>query len=110
MNISKEKDKKKTFENIEIAPGTKIGKKPTIGSFVILGTPARIPTKPLEIGDYPTIRSHTIIYAGNTIGDNFQTGHSAFIQENNQIGNQVSLGTKSVILSNCIIHMISFCM
>lgn len=103
MNISKEITKK-YINNIEIIPGTKIGKNPTIGSFVILGTPAIIPTKPLEIGDNPIIRSHTIIYAGNEIGDNFQTGHGTFIQENNRIGDSVSIGTQSVILSHCLIE------
>lgn len=49
------------------------------------------------LGDNAIIRSHTIIYAGNTIGYNFSTGHSTVIREINAIGNDVSLGTMSCI-------------
>jgi acetyltransferase-like isoleucine patch superfamily enzyme len=38
-----------------------------------------------------------VIYAGNTIGDNFQTGHQVMIRELNDIGREVSIGTGSVI-------------
>ena len=43
------------------------------------------------------IRSHTVIYAGNVIGRNFQTGNKVNIRESNRIGNNVSVGTLSVI-------------
>ncbi len=43
------------------------------------------------------IRSHTVIYAGNTIGRNFQTGNKVNIRESNRIGDNVSVGTLSVI-------------
>jgi acetyltransferase-like isoleucine patch superfamily enzyme len=38
-----------------------------------------------------------VIYAGNTIGRNFQTGNKVNIRESNQIGDNVSVGTLSVI-------------
>jgi acetyltransferase-like isoleucine patch superfamily enzyme len=38
-----------------------------------------------------------VVYAGNTIGDNFQTGNKVNIREQNNIGNNVSVGTLSVI-------------
>ena len=50
-----------------------------------------------EIGDGATIRSGTVIYAGNTIGKNFQTGHKANVRELNEIGDDVSIGTLSVV-------------
>ena len=38
-----------------------------------------------------------MIYAGNRIGDNFQTGNKVNIRELNEIGSNVSIGTHSVI-------------
>ncbi|MBI2599918.1 N-acetyltransferase [Candidatus Daviesbacteria bacterium] len=61
-------------------------------------------------GKNPLIRSHTVIYAGNKIGNNFQTGHGVLIRENNTIGDHVSVGSHSVIEhdvtigDNCRIH------
>ncbi len=49
------------------------------------------------IGDGAVIRSHSVIYAGNRIGERFQTGNKANIRELNEIGNDVSIGTLSVI-------------
>ena len=49
------------------------------------------------IGPGAHIRSHTVIYAGNRIGKNFQTGNKANIRELNEIGDDVSVGTLSVI-------------
>jgi acetyltransferase-like isoleucine patch superfamily enzyme len=49
------------------------------------------------IGAGAYIRSHTVIYAGNKIGRNFQTGNKVNIRELNEIGDDVSIGTLSVI-------------
>jgi acetyltransferase-like isoleucine patch superfamily enzyme len=49
------------------------------------------------IGRGAVLRSHTVIYAGNRIGENFQTGNKVNIRESNEIGNNVSIGTMSVI-------------
>ncbi len=51
----------------------------------------------LSFGAGCVIRSHTVIYAGNSIGANFQTGHSALVREENIIGDDVSIGTQSVV-------------
>ena len=45
------------------------------------------------IGGNSLIRSHTIIYAGNIIGDYFQTGHRVTVRENTVLGSHCSLGT-----------------
>lgn len=45
------------------------------------------------IGDDSLIRSHTIIYAGNKMGDHFQTGHRVTVRENTVFGSHCSLGT-----------------
>lgn len=49
------------------------------------------------IGDGAVIRSHTVIYAGNIIGCGFQTGNKANIRELNTIGDDVSVGSLSVV-------------
>jgi len=52
------------------------------------------------IGDNAIIRAGTMIYAGNVIGNNFNTGNKANIREDNIIGDNVSIGTLSVIEHN----------
>jgi acetyltransferase-like isoleucine patch superfamily enzyme len=77
-----------------------LGKNVTMGDFVIIGLPpASRDDGELKtaIGDNAVIHSHTVIYAGNVIGDNFFTGHAVMIRECNLIGNEVSIGTHSVI-------------
>lgn len=49
------------------------------------------------IGDDCIVRSHTVIYAGNRIGNGFQTGHHVMIREENIFGDQVSIGTGTVV-------------
>jgi acetyltransferase-like isoleucine patch superfamily enzyme len=38
-----------------------------------------------------------VIYAGNRIGARFQTGHSVLIRELNEIGDDVSVGSHSIV-------------
>jgi acetyltransferase-like isoleucine patch superfamily enzyme len=82
-----------------IHPNVCIGSDHQIGEFVIIGAPTRNPESDGEthIGPGALIRSHTVIYAGNSIGANFQTGHSVLIRESNEIGDDVSIGSHSVI-------------
>lgn len=81
-----------------------MGKTPSIDPFVFLGKQPRTLTEPLVIGDFATVRSHSVIYAGNVIGDHLNTGHGTFIQQNNWIGDNVSIGTKSVVLTDSVIE------
>lgn len=77
-----------------------------IEDFCIIGIkPEIINVKNIEtiIGKNARIRSHTVIYAGNIIGDNFETGHKVNIREFNIIGHNVSIGTHSIIEHNIII-------
>jgi len=81
-------------------PNVRLGKNCIIEDFTIIGTPPKgYAAGELEttIGDNSIIRSHTVIYAGNKIGNNFQTGNKANIREFNEIGDNVSIGTLSVI-------------
>lgn len=78
----------------------KLGRNCTVEDFVIIGSqPKGYETDEIEtiIGNNAAIRSHTVIYAGNRIGNNFQTGNKANIRELNEIGDNVSIGTLSII-------------
>jgi acetyltransferase-like isoleucine patch superfamily enzyme len=84
----------KIYDNVVLGEGS------LVEDFCIVGAPPRgmrdgqLPT---TFGDGAVIRSHTVIYAGNVIGRNFQTGNKVNIRESNRIGNNVSVGTLSVI-------------
>jgi len=84
----------RVFENVALGAGT------IVEDFCLIGAPprgARDGELPTAIGERATIRSHTVIYAGNAIGKDFQTGNKVNIRESNQIGDHVSVGTLSVI-------------
>lgn len=80
--------------------GVELGKNTVIEDYCVIGVPPRgkkegeIKTR---IGARAKLRTHTVIYAGNRIGKNFQTGNKVNIRELNDIGDDVSIGTLSVI-------------
>jgi acetyltransferase-like isoleucine patch superfamily enzyme len=84
----------KVHENVALGDGSQLE------DYCIVGVPPR-GTRDGElattIGDGAVIRSHTVIYAGNVIGRNFQTGNKVNIRESNRIGDNVSVGTLSVV-------------
>lgn len=55
----------------------------------------------LTIGDGARIRTGTVIYAGTTIGQRFETGHNVVIREENVIDDDVSIWNNSVIDYGC---------
>ena len=84
----------KLYDNVVLGAGW------SIEDFCIIGTPPRGAKNgelSTTIGDGAVIRSHTVIYAGNVIGKKFQTGNKVNIRESNTIGDNVSIGTLSVI-------------
>ena len=84
----------------KLYPGVHIAAGVQIGHFVIIGMPPRgreAGELETHIGPGAVIRSHTVIYAGNTIGADFQTGHGVMVRELNEIGDDVSIGTHSVV-------------
>ncbi len=90
----------KTPQSSIIHPNVHLGTNATLGEFAILGEPARgkAPGEvETHIGDDAVIRSHTVIYAGNRIGKNFQTGHGALVREDNEIGDDVSIGSHTIV-------------
>jgi acetyltransferase-like isoleucine patch superfamily enzyme len=89
-----------------IGDGVTLGPGAHLEDFCIVGTLPRgaAPgTLTTTIGDNAVIRSHTVIYAGNVIGRNFQTGNKVNIRESNRIGDDVSVGTLSVIEHHVVI-------
>lgn len=86
--------------NCRMFEGVVIGEGSVVEDYCVIGAPPR-GRKPGElatsIGARAVLRSHTVIYAGNRIGGNFQTGNKVNIRESNEIGDNVSIGTLSVI-------------
>ncbi len=88
-----------------IHPRVKIGDNVVIEDFCIIGASFKgQKDEETIIGDNAIIRSHTVIYAGNRIGNNFQTGNKANIRELNNIGDNVSIGTLAVVEHHVVIE------
>lgn len=86
--------------NERIYPNTHWAEPARVGDFCIIGEPPRgkdAGELETHIGARAVIRSHTVIYAGNRIGDDFQTGHGVLVREENQIGHNVSIGSHSIV-------------
>ena len=86
------------YENVEI------GNSCFIGPNCILGEPLAAfyhekdyHNPPLKIGNNSIIRSDSIIYAGSTFGEVFETGHKVTIRECSQFGVHCRVGTLSDI-------------
>lgn len=84
----------RVYANVSLGDDTTIGWQAEIG---VPPRGAKDGDLPTIIGSGSTIRSHTVIYAGNRIGRNFQTGHHVSVREENRIGDDVSIGTGTVV-------------
>ena len=80
--------------NVEIGEGTVVQEGAIVGEPPRGKQPGELVTR---IGSGGIIRSGTVIYAGATIGDRFQTGHDALVREDNVIGDDCSVGTNGVL-------------
>lgn len=88
------------MSNSKIYKNVRLGKNVVIGDFCVIGLPPKgTASGELEtiIGDNSETRSHTVIYAGNKIRNNFQSGHHVLIRENNDIGDNVSIGSGTCV-------------
>jgi acetyltransferase-like isoleucine patch superfamily enzyme len=80
-----------------------LGEGSSVESHVVLGSPTAAfhadpesyVAAPCRIGAHATLRSHTVVYAGVTIGERFECGHHVTIREGSQIGSSVRVGTRS---------------
>ena len=88
------------MSHYRIYAGVRLGPRAIIEDYCIIGVPPRGASEggmETVLGSEPHLRSHTVIYAGNVIGNSFQTGNKVNIRELNRIGDNVSVGTLSVI-------------
>lgn len=85
---------------VQIYPNVEIGRGAVLEPPLVLGKPPRgkeAGELRLVIGPGAVIRPFTTLYAGTTIGARFQCGQGASIREDNEIGDDVSVGTNSVL-------------
>lgn len=88
-----------------VHPNVRLGANVVIEDFCVIGAPfAGYAGEETVIGDDAIIRSHTVIYAGNRIGDGLRTGNKANVRELNTIGDRVSIGTLSIIEHHIVIE------
>lgn len=91
-------------ETSRVHPNVKLGSNVVIEDFCIIGYPPKgyeSGELKMVIGDNTIIRSHAVLYAGTTIGDNCHIGHSVFIREHVEVGNGSSIGVNCIIEHHC---------
>ena len=99
------------FENVSLSENCFVGAQCIIGERLAAYLKEdAYENPPVKIGPISVIRSGTIIYAGCTFGDGFQTGNRAVIREESHFGKGCSFGTLSQsdgyikIGDNCRFH------
>lgn len=89
-------------ENVILGENAFVGARCILGEYLMDFIEARdMQHHQTIIGNNAIIRSETIIYGENVIGDNFQTGHRVTIREKSHIGQNVRIGTLSDIQGDC---------
>jgi acetyltransferase-like isoleucine patch superfamily enzyme len=89
-------------DNVNIGAGTFVGPQSILGEPTASAygqSPYENPT--LSIGEGSVIRSGSIIYAGSSIGSDFQSGHRVTIREGSEIADHCRVGTLSDIQGYC---------
>jgi UDP-3-O-[3-hydroxymyristoyl] glucosamine N-acyltransferase len=113
----------------EVAPGAELGEGVTVGAGAIVGPAARIgsgtfigprcvvgePTRdyydaperwqptPTVIGPHSLLRTGTILYAGVTVGEHFQTGPYVVVREKTRFGQNCSLGNNCDVQADVVV-------
>ena len=89
-------------ENVTLGEGSFVGARCILGEYLVDFMENKdIQHHKTVIGVHALIRSGTIIYGENIIGDYLQTGHNVTIRENSQIGHHVRVGTLCDIQGDC---------
>lgn len=96
-------------DNTTIFPNVIIGDNTIIADNCVIGEPINDFYKNQEkyqnpktiIGANSLIRSYTIVYAGNSLGDGLNTGHHVTIREKTIAGNNCSFGSYNDIQGDC---------
>lgn len=78
-------------DGIECDPSVLVGYRPG----------RRIDNLALRLGPNALLRSGTVLYAGSTVGSDFQTGHNVVVREQNTIGDHVSIWNNTTIDYGC---------
>jgi acetyltransferase-like isoleucine patch superfamily enzyme len=87
-----------------ISPDLQIGEGLVADNTVVLGyVPSRSAHSTLVLGAGARLRSGTVIYAGSNIGSRLETGHHVVLREGNQLGNDVSIWSNTVVDYGCVI-------
>ena len=79
------------YEHVELGLDT------VIGPYAVLGEPVGSEERVLEVGENATVRSHSVLYAGSSFGVRLATGHGVLVREGCTVGNDVSIGSHSVV-------------
>ncbi len=90
-----------------IGRDVELGEGSIVDDFVILGASPSDPegrALPLHIGCGSHIRSHSVVYAGCSVGDRFQTGHGVLVREASEIGSDVSIGSHTVLEHHVVLR------
>jgi len=92
------------YDNVTIGDGT------IIANNCIIGEPStdyyydeQYQNRQTVIGKNCLIRSHAIIYNGNTLGDNITTGHRVILRESNRVGNNCRIGNLTELHGNVVL-------
>ena len=87
-------------ENALACRNVALGKGTKLQQHVVLG----VPPDGVREGEIPTVlgadcllRSHCVMYAGTHVGDRFRTGHHVTVREFCRIGDDVSIGTGTIV-------------
>lgn len=78
-------------EEIEQDPSVLVGYRPG----------RRVADLTLRLGPRARLRSGTVLYAGSTIGTDFQTGHNVVVREQNTLGDHVQIWNNTTIDYGC---------
>lgn len=83
----------------------RLGEGAELDPSVLIGyrTGRRIAQLELVIGPRARLRSGTVLYAGTTIGADFQTGHNVVVREQNLLGDSVQIWNNTTIDYGCTI-------
>ena len=84
------------MDDVSLGDGTVVQSHCVLGERASNWTGAR-----LQVGSHSTIRSHSILYAGSTLGEGLVTGHHAMIREGTHSGDNLQVGSLSDIQGDC---------
>ena len=92
-------------DNVTVGAGS------ILDSHVVLGAPtanffddpATYEARPCRIGARAIVRSHSVVYAGADVGDDFECGHHITIREGSRLGASVRVGTRSDLQGELVV-------